>query len=92
MSTIHKFELKITDRQVIEIPGFVRVISVLNQRERLVVYAEVKPQERERKGKVEFAVIGTGNPMLDGANWRFVGSVSMSNGDLIWHVFQTSVE
>ena len=89
MRTIHKFELEILGCQTIEIAGLVRIISALNQREKLVIYAEVYPPGAKRK--VEFAIIGTGHRMPDEANWAFVNSVSMSDGDLIWHIYQRTI-
>ena len=87
MTSIHKFELEIIDRQVFGIRNYEKMLSVIEQRGKLVVYAMVDAWEGPTD--IEFAVIGTGRPVgeCDSEGWKFLGTVSTCGGGLIWHVF-----
>lgn len=86
MRTIHKFVLAITDEQFVPIKGFVRMLSVLNQREQVVLYAEVDPDGPNVNVSVQ--IFGTGHSLtVRRTTAEFIGSVSMAGGDLVWHVY-----
>lgn len=85
MKTIWKTTLQLVDNQTIELPAGHVVLSVMNQRGSIVLYAEVNT-EAEQKANVEIAIYGTGNPMPD-APGRFVGTVTTHNEELVWHVY-----
>lgn len=85
MKTIWKTKLQLVDRQTIELPAGHVILSVMNQRGDLVLYAEVNP-EAEQKANVEIAIYGTGNPMPDSPG-RFVGTATTHNEELVWHVY-----
>ncbi len=84
---IWKYTLEWADRQKIEVPKGATVLSVLNQRESLVVYFLVDPaQEKEDK---YISIVGTGNPFpyTKLEKNQFIGTASIKGGDLVWHVF-----
>ncbi|MND83651.1 hypothetical protein D3C80_755210 [compost metagenome] len=85
MKTIWKTTLQLVDNQTIELPEGHVVLSVMNQRGKIVLYAEVNP-EAEQKAVVPIAIYGTGNPVPE-APGRFVGTVTTDNEQLVWHVY-----
>jgi len=85
MTTIWKYELEITDEQVIEIPRLSTILSVANQGGKLCLWVEVDPSQRTVAR--HFLIVGTGHPITVDANLRrFIGSVLI--GPFVWHVFE----
>jgi hypothetical protein len=87
MNKIWKYILEITDQQYLQLPMGARILSVANQNESLVLYALVNPEEQTTENFV-VQIFGTGNPIerLDPMS-KFIGTVVMENGKLVWHVF-----
>ncbi len=86
--TIHKFQIEFTG-ELIQIPGFVKVVSITTQRDDLVLYAIVDDLDK-RITTIEVCILGTGNPLdakvlLD--EWVFTGTHSQYAGGLMWHVW-----
>lgn len=84
--TIWKYEVPITDRFVLEVPGFKpKVLSfALDPGGKPCVWIMVNP-EQPTFG-VRFALVGTGNPLPAGAEyWEFVGNVQQY--PFMWHLF-----
>lgn len=84
MIIVGKFELPIMTHQVVEIPHPAKIISVINQRDKIVLYAEINPNSW--KVSKHIGIYGTGHE-LSFKDKRFIGTVSTFNGDLIWHVY-----
>lgn len=86
MKTIWKYPLKITDRQILNIPRGAQFLSVIEQDGTLMLYALVDPDFIEKQ--YEVLIRGTGNP-IDEAYLRFcdfIGTVQMPDG-FVWHIF-----
>jgi len=90
MKQIWKYPLEVTDLQEIYAPADAQFISVLVQREQIYLYAIVSPDKEERE-KFGVRIVGTGHPLMadagDDHTWRFIGTVGMFGGKLVWHVF-----
>lgn len=84
---IYKYELKITDHQIINIARCIKVLSVANQNNALVMYCLIADEE-DIIGEIEVCIIGTGNHFepLD-TSWNFRGTHVMWAGKLVWHVW-----
>lgn len=89
MKYIYKYLLAITDDQIISIPKDSTVLSVICQNNQLVVYVVIDTDNIESNELYKFKIIGTGNPIVakDFLTYRFLNTVSMADGNLIWHVF-----
>lgn len=84
---VFKYALRVDNEQSLEITGFVDVLSVAVQRDELVLYAIVNPDD-SRVGVVEILIRGTGHDLgQDIAGWRFLDSHLMAGGRLVWHVW-----
>lgn len=85
---IHKQTLRIIDEQQIELPSDARILSVANQRDQLCVWYEFSERLNEKK-TTTIIIVGTGNRGPETAvSDRFIGTVLMMEGDLVWHVFE----
>lgn len=83
---IWKYPLDVVDSQFVCAPRGAKFISVLNQRDRLVLYALVHPGPPFVDYKVQ--IRGTGHPIDYDIqqNYQFVGTVQDA-GVYVWHVF-----
>lgn len=86
MKTIWKFPLKMTDRQIVEMPLPAKLLCVQlqgrNPNEAACLWAEVDPEGE--KVRIEIAMIGTGHPLPDGM--RYIST--MQYGALVFHFYE----
>ena len=86
MKSVHKYSLIVTDEQTLDLPRGAEILSVANQREHIVLYAlvdtDVKAIDRHT-----IYVHGTGHGVY-GDGIAFIGTVAMSGGYLMFHVFR----
>jgi hypothetical protein len=89
MKKIYKYVLKATEEQVIEIPS-INILSVESQLDDIVVYALVDDNILI-PNRYTFRVYGTGHDIKnDIDSFKFLGTVKMYNGSLMFHVFYKS--
>ena len=88
MKQIFKYTLNPTDTQDITMPEDAEVLSVAEQRDKIVVYALVDP--KAATGLKRFKVVGTGHPMDNDAldAYDFISTVKLMGGQLMFHVFK----
>lgn len=87
MNRIFKYPLNILATQVIELPASASILSVMKQRDKVVLYALIDDSEVEtRKRSIE--IFGTGHPISDRIHRDYLGTVAQENGDLVWHIFE----
>jgi len=86
MRVIHKFTIETRSEQI-TIPRFAEILSCINQREKICLYALVDKSYPYINRTVY--CIGTGQEMKNELVQKvyFVDTVIMHNGDLIWHIF-----
>jgi len=80
---VYKYILDLTDRQVVSMPQGAVLLSVQNQHEDIVLWANVDPQAP--MGGLEIVMCGTGH---EAPNMPHVGTVQLQGGDLVLHIFQ----
>ena len=86
MRKIFKYPLEVTDYQTIEIKSPAILLSAVEQNGQIVMYAIV--DDLEYGIPVDVRIIGTGNPIKeDIENYKFLGTVSLMGGRLMFHVF-----
>lgn len=88
--TIHKFTLQPVDEQFVNIPGFIKILSVAEQRGQIVLYAIVDPYPDPEAEPIAVAVRvhGTGHEIpARVTNWHFLGTVKLLEGVLMFHIF-----
>jgi hypothetical protein len=85
---IYRYQLPVVDAPVLRLPLGAEVLSVGPPRDGggdLDVWALVNTEAVSIRR--EFRVVGTGNPLPDDLG-RFVGTVPLYDGALIFHVFE----
>ena len=88
MTIIYKYELKITDTQLVEIEGFKDFLKVAEQKGNLYLWCLVNKEDKSIYF-AEINIVGTGNPIEQSFKIHrgsYLDSVLMSNG-LVWHIF-----
>lgn len=86
MKTVWKFQLELTDRQFVSTPVGATPLSMQMQNGFLCLWAEVESDNPQQANELEIAICGTGHSLP--AYQRFLGTVQMQQGALVWHVFQ----
>lgn len=87
MKTVYKYKLETVTAQVIELPKGAEVLSVKNQHEEICLYAKVDTEEKELQ-IITVLIFGTGHNIPPGANEaKYVDTVSLQGGMLMFHVF-----
>lgn len=82
---VFKYQLKIQAEQEIELPSHSRILSVKNQRNSIVLYAEVREDIKETK-KIKVFLVCTGDKVpLDAT--LFLDTVLLNNGIYVLHVY-----
>lgn len=81
--SIWKYELQVTEAQVVRMPAGARILTVQVQRNVPCLWALVDEQAK-REPRV-FRVFGTGAP-FDAADAAYVGT--FQDGALVWHLFE----
>lgn len=87
MKTIHKYPLQAEAHQRISLPETAEILSVESQYDDIVLYALVDTENLRTKW-VDIYVFGTGHNIPENLqNLRFMGTVKLYNGDLMFHIF-----
>jgi len=84
--SIWKFPLETTDIQQIEMPVDAEILTVQTQNGKPNIWALVSTDAPKRK--VSFEIFGTGHPVPENANRRYVGTYQLSGGALVFHCFE----
>lgn len=92
MKTVHKYggfsPGDLADRSgfCLDMPSGAKVLSAVNQRNRLCVYAEV--DHSRQKNMRTFACVETGGPLPKPAGrWQFIDTVLLDDGAFVLHVY-----
>lgn len=94
MKRIYKYQITVKDinNEYILLPTDATILSIINQKENIVLYYLTDPKQEEMR-KREFILRGTGvdieQELLDRVtylNYKFF-TVPLFNGDLVWHIW-----
>lgn len=87
MSVVWKYELEISDEQVVEMPQGAELLHIAYQYGKLALWARVIPNAGLPIERRVILVRGTGHPI-----WTqpYVGTVL--TGALVWHVFDGGIQ
>lgn len=88
--SVFKYVLNVDDVQTIKVEHLVKVLSVEEQRGEIVLYCAVSDTEDyyAHTKELEVLVVGTGHWREQNLGlWRFIGTVKLLEGDLMFHIF-----
>lgn len=86
MNRILKYTLEVQDEQKVDLPIGAIILSAVSQFNNVVIYAQVDAKE-SLKLKRTIKVVATGQ-QFDEANLKFINTVVLHQGQLIFHVFE----
>ena len=86
MKKIYKYNLDITDRQLLELPKGSEILSVKNQGDNICLWALVNSEEQSKE-VFEIEIFGTGHDIYENEKTerKFIDTCVMPNG-LVWHI------
>jgi len=85
MTSIFKYDLKIRDDQTVKMPIGAKILSTQLQYEKICLWALVDPANEMEERKI--IIRGTGHH-IDEMDMKYIGTVQMVGGHLVWHVFE----
>jgi hypothetical protein len=84
---IYKYVIPTTDESELQLPAGAQILSVMEQGNGIVLYAIVNTSVEVTK-TVSVRVVGTGHRIdFDLNEYKFIGTVSLHGGVLMFHVF-----
>jgi len=86
-TAIHKYTIAV-HKHTIVMPVGARILCVQNQRGDICLWAEVCPEGPTEERT--FIVRGTGWEYIPVRDEVYLGTVQVSDGALVWHVFETT--
>ena len=86
MRIIYKYELKLEQEQIVNLPIGYEILSAKEQRGKIVIYAMINLGEKEYE-KVVIRIVGTGGPEHSDflRVYKFIDTVMV--GVYVWHIF-----
>jgi hypothetical protein len=89
---IFKYVIPITDESKLQLPAGAQIFSVIEQRNEIVLYAIINTFVEVTK-TVSIRVVGTGHVInFDLNEYKFLGTISLCGGTLMFHVFFSDYE
>ncbi len=85
--TIWKYNLAVKDEQIIELPEKSTILTVQAQNDMICLWALVNP-ETDVKERRCIRVIGTGHAINDFDNLKYISTVQIFNGKLVFGIFE----
>ena len=90
MKKIYKYPLEFTNYQTLQLPRGAKVISAINQRDQIMLYAIVDTAEQELTTvEVSFEVVvqPTGLAFENIDAYQFLSTVSLNDARYVFHLF-----
>lgn len=86
MKIIYKYQLEVKDNLTIELPIGAEILTVQSQRDKPCIWALVDNDAIKENRK--FKIIGTGNPIENLSNSKYIGTFQLYGGSLVFHLFE----
>lgn len=91
IKSIWKYPLEIVDEQIIEMPEHSRILTAQVQNGVICIWALVNTQTITKE-KIHIRVIGTGHIIEDFAYLRYISTIQLHNGALVFSIFEKVIE
>ena len=85
MYRIFKYQLDIVDKQILNLPHTAKILSVVEQHNKVVLYAAVDDEHEPNQRSIR--IVGTRHPFPDIEQCVYLGTVLTHDGHFAWHVF-----
>ena len=93
MEVIYKYTLSVTDEQTLTLPEGSKILSVLEQGNKIVLYALVDVNKANTRSEEDYSIVivGTGNFINSVKTYTFLGTVKLADGALMFHVLYRAI-
>ena len=95
METIYKYQIPfgILKENEIEIQGLIKVLSIVDQYEKPVLYALVDTEDK-KVSKIRVIILGTGHDarIIMNEEWKFISTLKYNDDNLMFHFFIQEVK
>lgn len=89
MQTIYKYKVEATDHPNVILPAHAEILSARAIGDDIYIWARVDPEQLGIARQL--AIYGTGHPVqLSASQLRFIDTVLMYDGRLVFHVFEVT--
>lgn len=83
---VYKYELEITDEQIIRLPFAAEILTVQMQRDKCCLWALVDPRHEFEERTI--CIHGTGHHIQDGIRLKYISTFQIPNLGLVFHAFE----
>lgn len=87
MKRIFKYGLVFQDKITVELPVKAEILSIVTQNDMPFLYALIDDKEKQTE-KVTIICHGTGHPANDIVGRKFLGTLNIMGGSLMFHYFK----
>jgi hypothetical protein len=87
MKTIWKFPLEMVEEQTISMPSGTQILCVQTQRELICLWGVIENHNANDEKRV-IRIIGTGHLIPTYEKLTYLGTVQLTFGNLVFHVFE----
>ena len=87
MTAVYKYDVILDDTFTLALPEGAEVLTVQMQHGIPRLWVRVDPTAPARPR--QFRLAGTGHPIEDADDWRYVGTVQLQGGVLVLHLFES---
>ena len=91
MKTVYKQKIETTDWQKIELPKGSQILSIQTQNDDACIWFLCNPKEEEKEVRI-LEIYGTGHPIKDEYDRKFIGTYQLYGGSLVFHCFERLTE
>lgn len=85
--SIWKFPLKVEDNQSVFMPKGAEILTVQAQGGNPCIWALVNTEEPDEEQRL-FQIFGTGHPVSDNIERKYINTFQVQEGTLVFHVFE----
>ena len=83
--TIWKYNLIVNDEQYLQMPKGAKILSAQVQHGAIAIWVMVDPRKPKVERNIQMA--GTGHDLSERIMGDFIGTIQISGGSLIFHIF-----
>lgn len=83
---VYKYELKITDEQIIRLPFAAEILTVQMQRDKCCLWALVDPMNECEERTI--CIYGTGHPVPNKIRLKYISTFQIQHLGLVFHAFE----
>lgn len=83
---VYKYELEITDEQIIRLPFAAEILTVQMQGDKCCLWALVDP--RNELNERTICIYGTGHPIPDKIRLKYISTFQIQHLGLVFHAFE----